>query len=237
MRSDLPKVLHEAAGRPLVQWVVDAARGAGAAPIVLVVGCGAELVQRALAGQDDLRFVTQEEQLGTGHAVAQTESVVRGSGAEEVFVLCGDGPLVSAQTLNRLAQRRRATGAACALATATLDDPSGYGRTLRDERGRFLGFVEEKNASADQLAIREVNPSYYCFEVGALFEALRRVERDEVSGEFYLTDVPPLLAQMGRAVEVVEGIGPEEALSVNTPAQLAQAERLLLERQERAATR
>ncbi|RMD61959.1 MAG: hypothetical protein D6824_07385 [Planctomycetota bacterium] len=237
MRSDLPKVLHQAAGRPLVRWVVDAARQAGARPIVLVVGYGRDQVKEALAGEEDLRFVTQEEQLGTGHAVGQAESLVRESGAEDVFVLCGDGPLVRPETLERLARRRRETGAACALATATLDDPSGYGRTLRDEGGRFLGFVEEKNATPQQLAIREVNPSYYCFEVGPLFAALGKVERDAVSGEFYLTDVPPLLAKQGCRVEVVEGIEPEEALSVNTPQQLAQAEQALLRRVEGPAGR
>jgi len=236
MQSDLPKVLHRAADRSLARWVFDACSDAGAAPIVLVVGYGDAQVRSEFAGEAAACFARQEEQLGTGHAVQQAEAIVRDSGAHDVFVLCGDGPLIRPDTLRQLRDQRRIAGAACALATATLPDPSGYGRVVRDEAGRFQSFVEEKNASAAQRAICEINPSYYCFAVDALFAALRDVVRDPVSGEFYLTDVPPMLAARGMVVEVVEGLTSEDAASVNTVEHLGEAERVLRARLNGAMT-
>ena len=148
----------------------------------------------------------------------------------DVLTLCGDGPLVRVETLDLLMMRHVETGAAASLATAKLKDPSGYGRIVRDGEGRFAGIVEEKNATAEQRAIREVNPSYYCFRGPALFDALGRVKRDEVSGEYYLTDVPGLLLSEGRRVEVVDSVPPEDVLSINTPEQLAEVDRVLRHR-------
>lgn len=226
MQSDLPKVLHEVGGRPMVLAVIDACREAGCGRIVLVVGYQQERVRAAVEGSGesgDVEFVVQAEQLGTGHAVACCRGAFEGE-AGEVFVLCGDGPLIRPATLGAVLERHRGAGAAATLATSVIEDPSGYGRVVRDGSGRFERIVEQKNATAEELSIREVNPSYYCFSASKLFAALERVERNEKSGEYYLTDVPALLLGEGERVEVIDAVPPEDVLSINTPADLAQVD-------------
>ena len=229
MRSDLPKVCHEIGGRPMVCAVVDACRAAGCGRVVAVVGYKQELVREALAGFD-CEFAVQEQQLGTGHAVLSAEHL--GGWTGDVFVLCGDGPLIRPATLSQMLDRQRSTGASATLATSVIDDPSGYGRIVRDEGGGFARIVEQKNATPLELAIREVNPSYYCFEAQGLFDALHRVERNETTGEYYLTDVPALLKAEGRRVEVIDAVPPEDVLSINSPEQLAEVDRIFRSRRD-----
>lgn len=237
MKSDLPKVVHEVAGAPMIRWVVHAARQAGCSPLVLVVGHGEELVRAALRGggsrDEDLRYVRQEEQLGTGHAV-QCAAPALENFQGEILVLAGDGPLIRPASLRSLIDHHRQTGAEATLATAVLDDPAGYGRILRDEAGGFLGIVEDKHATDRQREIREINPSVYCFAADALFRTLPRLERRPGSGEYYLTDAPGLLVEEGRRVEAVNTLSAEEAVSVNTPGQLAEADRILRNHPEHA---
>lgn len=226
MKSDLPKVVHPVGGRAMVCAVVDAARAAGCRKIVVIVGYKQELVREALAGYDGLQFAVQAEQLGTGHAVQQAESIYKaeladGAKPHDVFVLCGDGPLIRSATLDTILATHRAARAAATLATSIIQDPAGYGRVTRDAAGRFTGIVEQKNATPEQKAIREVNPSYYCFDARSLFESLRRVKRNEVSGEYYITDVFGLLLSDGRRVEVIDAVPPEDVLSINTLEDLA----------------
>jgi bifunctional UDP-N-acetylglucosamine pyrophosphorylase/glucosamine-1-phosphate N-acetyltransferase len=236
MRSDLPKVMHEACGRPMVAWVIDAARAVGAEGITLVIGHGADLVRGAFAREDDIRFAMQMPQLGTGHAVDQARAdYMPARAGDDVLVLCGDGPLVRPATLRALVERHRASGAAATLATGVVADPSGYGRIERDERGDFRRIVEQKDATPAQCALREINPSYYCFRVGELFAALSKVDNRNASGEYYLTDVFELLLREGRRVAVVDAVPPEDVLSVNTPEQLAEVERILSARRDTAA--
>lgn len=232
MRSDLPKVVHEVAGRPMVCHVVEACLRAGCGLVVVIVGYQQERVREALAPFGDrVRFALQEEQLGTGHAVACALPALEGlAGGTPVLVLAGDGPLIRAETLRALLARHLGSRAAATLATSVIDDPSGYGRIVRDTGGRFRGIVEQKNATPEQLAVREVNPSYYCFELGALREGLAGVERNEASGEYYVTDVPSILMAAGRVVEVVDAVPPEDVLSINTPEQLAEVDRVLRDR-------
>lgn len=214
----------------MVCAVVDACLEAGCEKVVLVVGYRQELVRAALAGYDDrVRFAVQDEQLGTGHAVqcaAGLFGVERGERGHEVFVLCGDGPLIRAQTLREVLATHRGSSASATLATSVIDDPDGYGRIVRDAAGRFAGIVEQKSATAEQLKIREVNPSYYCFDAQRLFETLGRVERDGLSGEYYLTPVPSLLQAAGEVVEVIEAVPPEDVLSINTVETLAEVDRV-----------
>jgi bifunctional UDP-N-acetylglucosamine pyrophosphorylase/glucosamine-1-phosphate N-acetyltransferase len=240
MKSDLPKVLHPADGAPMVRHVVEALRAIGATPIVLVVGHGADLVREAFAGDDgDLRFALQTEQLGTGHAVAcGLEAVDPSAGDGDLLVLCGDGPLIRASTLRSLLENHRDSGAAATLATSRVPDPTGYGRIARDEQGRFRAIVEHADADESERAIDEINPSVYAFREVALREILPRVGRGNAKGEVYLTDVFSLLldeAAAGRiegpAVGVVAAVPPEEVLSVNTPEQLAEVDRILRTRQ------
>lgn len=237
MKSDLPKVAHRVAGRAMVEWVVDACVEAGCARVVLVVGYQQEAVRSIFEGFADdevrLEFAVQEEQLGTGHAVRCAEPLFaeeRSRPGHDLIVLAGDGPLIRGETLVTLLDRHHTTAAAATLATSVIDDPSGYGRIVRDSAGRFAGIVEQKSATPEQLAIREVNPSYYCFDASAMFDALRRVQRDPVSGEHYITDVPSVLMRSGERVEVIEAVPPEDVLSINTPEQLDRVDRILRSR-------
>lgn len=237
MNSDLPKVAHKVCGRAMVAWVVDACLDAGCERVVVVVGHGREHVREALTGiahaAARVEYVVQSEQLGTGHAVqcaAEVFTPEREAEGNPVFVLAGDGPLIRAETLKHILDVHKRRHAAATLATSVLRDPSGYGRIHRDAKGRFLAIVEDKDATPEQKAIREVNPSYYCFDARALFDALSRVQRNEKSGEFYITDVPRLLIDAGRRVEVIDAVPPEDVLSINTPAQLADVERILHQR-------
>ena len=229
MNSELPKVAHEVAGRPMVWWVVQACRRARCTPIVLVVGYGAEIVRRVFAGETDIRFVNQDQQLGTGHATMCAEPALEGFDGD-VVVLAGDGPLIRASTIDTMVQRHRETAAAATLATSVLDDPTGYGRIVRDGEGRFAAIVEHKNASSIQRQIREVYPSYSCFDAAALFDSLRRLQRDPVSGEYYITEVPAMLRAEGRRVEIVDAVPPQDVLSINTPQQLQEVEMILKSR-------
>jgi UDP-N-acetylglucosamine diphosphorylase/glucosamine-1-phosphate N-acetyltransferase len=232
MESDLPKVVHAVAGRPMVCHVVEACLEAGCDRVVAIVGYKQELVREALAGFGGrVRFAVQAEQQGTGHAVRCAEGELSGLDAETpVLVLAGDGPLIRAETLRRLLDRHAETGASATLATSVIGDPAGYGRIVRDGSGRFAAIVEHKNASEAQREIREVNPSYYCFRLGSLSEGLRRVGRDGASGEYYLTDVPAILLAGGDRVEVIDAVPPEDVLSINTLAQLAEVDRIMRSR-------
>ncbi|MEZ6234647.1 MAG: NTP transferase domain-containing protein [Phycisphaerales bacterium] len=256
MNSDLPKVCHPVGGRPMVCAVVDACLRAGVRHIVVVVGYKQELVREALAGYvattigeagpggsdtaDEsrgplrLEFAVQGEQLGTGHAVMSAEpafagQVLAGRG-RDILVLCGDGPLIRDETIQRMLHRHRETGAAATLATSVIDDPTGYGRIVRDASGAFQRIVEQKNASDTERAIREVNPSYYCFDGAALFGALKQVGRNPLTGEYYITDVFELLRAGGRRVEVIDAVPPEDVLSINTPEHLAEVDRIFRSR-------
>lgn len=240
MGSDLPKVCHPVGGRPMVCAVVDACLDAGCSRIVVVVGYKQELVRQALAEYGNtVEFAVQDEQLGTGHAVMCAESAYPAGKRVglDLFVLCGDGPLIRAETLRTVLARHRDAGAAATLATSVIDDPSGYGRIVRDGRGSFLRIVEQKNASADELKIREINPSYYCFDAGAMFDALKRVERNGLTGEYYITDVFEGLRRAGRRVEVIDAVPPEDVLSINTPEHLAEVDRIFRGRAKTGSVR
>ncbi len=243
MQSDLPKVAHRVAGRSMVEWVVDACVEAGCSRVVVVVGYQQEVIRHIFEGWTNpncsLEFAVQAEQLGTGHAVRCAESLFASEKREaghDVFVLAGDGPLIRPETLATLLDRHRSTGASAALATSIIADPTGYGRIVRDSSNNFVGIVEQKNATPDQRNIREVNPSYYCFDAKELFAALEKVTRDSVSGEYYITDVPALLMKGGKRVEVIDAVPPEDVLSINTPEQLAEVDRILRARHARSAT-
>lgn len=238
MNSDLPKVAHPVAGQPMVRWVVQAVRELNAQPIVLVVGHGADHVRRMFEqDSQDIVFVTQHEQLGTGHAVDQARPVFREMMDQtDVLVLAGDGPLVRAGTLRTLLEAHRRTKAAATLATSVIPHPDGYGRIVRDSLGRFSRIVEQKDASPDELKIHEVNPSYYCFQAAPLFEMLQRVDNRNASGEYYITDVFTHLLANGHGVEVIDAVPPEDVLSINDPHQLAEVDAILRARMSSSST-
>ena len=232
MPGDGPKVVNEVAGRPMIRWVVEAVRTVGARPIVLVVGCGADEVRDVFAGDDDdLVYAVQAQQLGTGHATACAADALAGVEGD-VLVLAGDGPLIRASTIRALVERHRGRRAAATLATAIVDDPAGYGRIVRDGQGRFEEIVEHAGATAAQRLIREIYPSYACFDSGLLFAALKQLAPDDASGEYRITDVPGLLRGRGHVIELVDGFPPEEVLSINTSEQLEQVDAILSSRVE-----
>ncbi len=227
MNSDLPKVVHKVAGQPMVRWVVQACREAGADPIVLVIGHGGEAVRSIFAGDDaDIRYVTQDKQLGTGHAT-KCASPVLGKFEGDLLVLAGDGPLIRAATIRAMHRKPVETGAAATMATSNIPDPTGYGRIVRDATGRFSAIVEHKNATEAQRQISEVYPSYACFDSKLLFEMLDQLKPDRVTNEYYLTEVFSMLKTRGHRIEIVDAVPPEDVLSINDPQQLAEVDSIL----------
>jgi bifunctional UDP-N-acetylglucosamine pyrophosphorylase/glucosamine-1-phosphate N-acetyltransferase len=214
MRSRQPKVLHQLCGRPLIGYALRTARSL-ADRIALVVGPDSDAVKQAAGA--GINFVEQAERLGTGHAVRQARGV---SDRGAVLVLPGDAPLLSAETLERLIQHHRASGAAATLLTAIVEHPAGYGRILR-QHGRVQGVIEDRDATDDQKRIAEINTSVYCFDGGRLWPALDHVRADNDQGEYYLTDVVGILARGGARIEAITTPDPAECLGVNDRKQLA----------------
>lgn len=228
MGGDLPKVLFEAAGRPLVCWVLDALAAAGVHDRIVVVGYRAALVQEAVAGLPGVSFALQREQRGTGDAVAAAAGLIEerlrdttSDACRPVIIVCGDSPMLRPESVADLLGRFTELRAACLLGTALTADPAGLGRIVRDAAGTFVGIVEEKDATADQRAIREVNMSTYVFEARALLQSLARLDNTNAAGEYYITDCPGMLLAEGRIVDAIPCLDQSETLSVNTPEQLA----------------
>ncbi len=224
MGSDLPKVLHELDGRPLVQYSIDRARAAGVDEIVLVTGYRRELVEEALADQG-VRFAVQTEQRGTGHAVLSARDHLADLEGE-VVVLYGDMPLLGAETIRSLIDTRRDTMAAAVALTIVTENPPDFGRIIRDERNRVQRVVEVKDANEEELSIKEVNVGAYCFDGPSLLPALDQLRSDNAQGEFYLTDVIGILAAEGRRVETVTAGSLEETLGINDLTHLSFASKL-----------
>jgi bifunctional UDP-N-acetylglucosamine pyrophosphorylase / glucosamine-1-phosphate N-acetyltransferase len=222
MKSEKAKVLHEVCGQPMIRYVVDAARGAGAKTIVVVVGYAAEQIREYLGDEPDILFATQSEQLGTGHAVKICRPLLAGYHGP-VLVLVGDEPLLRPQPLADLLERRHHDQAACLLGTAVMDDPMGFGRILRDSAGRFLRIVEERDCTPEERALSEVNPSCYVFELPGLWDALDQIGTSNSQGEYYLTDAPEHLKSMGRKVVALNVLRADDVIGVNTRQHLAQA--------------
>ena len=223
MNSDLPKVLHEVSGKPMVGWVVDACKTAGADRIILVVGHGAEVVKEQISGCE---FVLQEPQLGTGHAALVCKDVLSDFDGD-ILILGGDGPLLRTSTIDSMMSLHYQENAHGTLATSVIPDPTGYGRIVRDEKDKFQAIIEHKNATQEQLEIQEVYPSYAVFNASALWDALDRLVPNELTNEYYLTEIPRMMKEDGLTIEIVNAVDPEDILSINTPEQLAEVESIL----------
>ncbi len=221
MGSDLPKVLQPLAGKPLLYHVIACSREVGAADICVVYGHGGELVQAAFTGQP-IRWALQAEQLGTGHAVMQAAPDTANENL--VLVLYGDVPLLRPATLKRLIEACE-SGAAAVL-TVDMDDPFGYGRIIRDN-GKVIRSVEEKDATADERAIREINTGVFCCPADKLKGWLKRLGNDNKQGEYYLTDVIGIAVADGVTVHGIEADSWVEIMGINDKKQLAEAERAL----------
>ena len=229
MNTRLPKVLHEVSGRPMLAHVLGACRAANVSRILVVVGFGAEQVKERYADAKDIFWVEQREQRGTGHAVLCCQDHLRDF-AGDTMILCGDGPLIRAETLRTLMEMHDSENSKATLATAVLEDPSGYGRIARDSGGNIQGIVEHSDCTPEQLEIKEVNPSYYLFDNQLLFNLLAQVKPDNVKQELYLTDVVAGAISMGHRVLAVAAVRPEEAMGVNSRAQLSVASKIMQRR-------
>ena len=235
MRSDLAKVLHPIAGQPLLEHVLEACERAGVRRAVVVVGARREQVMAFLdarpSGAMAVRTAVQAEQRGTGHALGCAWPAIDALGAtRELVVLCGDAPLIRARTIADLVGLHRARAAGATILTADLDDPTGYGRIVRAPGGDVEGIVEDRDASPAERALTEINSADYVFDRRAVQDALARVTADNRQGELYLTDTIALLKAEGRPILALRADDAREVLGVNTPEQLAEAERAFLAR-------
>lgn len=227
MKSRLPKVLHKAAGKPMVQHVLDAAKVAGARRQIVVTGFGGAMVREAIGSQAEC--VVQEEQLGTGHAVLQAKELLAGEKGT-LMVLCGDTPLLTPAALEKLAHEHEQQHAKATILTAIFDDATGYGRIIRDADGSVMKIVEQKDASEEEKKVLEANAGIYCFDIEALFAALAKVTNDNAQGEYYLPDVIAILKNAGEKIWATAADDAEDTLGINSRLQLAGAEKILRRR-------
>jgi len=219
MKSELPKVLYPILERPMIEYVLDAMEQAEVDKILIVVGYRSNLVRATLAHRQNLEFVEQTEQLGTGHAVMTCHEKLS-SHKEAVMVIAGDSPMVHVDSIRKLFEAYQNESAetrpSCILGTTYKENPVGLGRILRDERGEFLGIVEDKDASPEQKKITEVNMSYYVFHTPDLLEALTHLRTDNAQKEYYITDTPAIMLSLGKRVVALPVLKPIESLGINT---------------------
>jgi bifunctional UDP-N-acetylglucosamine pyrophosphorylase / glucosamine-1-phosphate N-acetyltransferase len=228
MKSRRAKVLHELGGSPLIAHVCRTAKALDPRKILVVVGHQAEQVEQAVRTEvgDLASFVLQAEQRGTGDAVESARALLENS-SSLLLVLSGDVPMIRLETLKKLVEHHRASAADCTILSVRLENPTGYGRVVRDEQNSFTNIVEHRDATPEQRQIREINSGIYCFDTKTLFSALRRVEPVNEQGEYYLTDVPAILTAEGGKVSIYLHSDAREVSGVNTRADLAEFENLL----------
>jgi bifunctional UDP-N-acetylglucosamine pyrophosphorylase/glucosamine-1-phosphate N-acetyltransferase len=229
MKSTRAKVLHKVLSEPMIRHVVQTVNSVGFDNIFVIVGHQKEEVMAVL---DDYQvfFVTQEEQLGTGHAVLCAESQLQVIGGR-VMILSGDVPLISKDSIQQMLIAHKARKPALTIMTTKLADPANYGRIKRNKQGQLLAIVEEKDATAEEKKISEINAGIYCAEVSFLFEALHKVGTDNSQGEVYLTDIVKIAIDIGQKVEIFRGASSEEVLGVNSKVELEAANKYLQEKQ------
>lgn len=226
MKSALPKVLHPVCGRPMVEYVLEAARSAGVARVVAVIGHRADLVREKLSQHSDIEFALQEEQKGTGHALMMCQEQLR-SHDGPVLVLAGDTPLLKKESLAALLQTLKEQNASAVIGTAVTESNFGLGRIVRNGKGEFERIVEEKDASADEKRIQEINTGCYAFDSQSLLASLNQIRPNNSQSEYYLTDCPRVLKDAGKTVMALKAFDMVEALGVNTREQLAEVTRTL----------
>lgn len=231
MKSDLPKVVHTIEDKCLVDYAIDAALGAGAEDICLVVGYKYEIVHERIAHKN-VQFVLQEEQLGTGHAVKCAKNFLGESG--NTMILFGDTPLITAETLQRLCAYHEKCQNTVTVLSAMIDDPTGYGRIIRDKEGNFVKSVEHKDANEQELASREINSGMYIFDTKELKEALEKITPNNAQGEYYLPDTLTIIKNKGLKVDAFALEDAEDITGVNDQEQLKAAAVIIRKRQGKA---
>lgn len=221
MKSAVPKVLHPVCGRPMIEYVLDAAREAGVWRIVAIVGHAADQVRAALSIHPDVEFALQAEQKGTGHAVMMCRDALRGHDGP-VMILTGDAPLMKSSSFAGLLEDFSTHKAACVIGTAKTQNNAGLGRIVRDSQGTFLKIVEERDASSEERQITEINVGCYVFDGQSLLKTLDLLQPNNKQGEYYLTDCCGILKSQGATVIASSRLDISEALGVNTRQQLAE---------------
>ena len=232
MKSAQPKVLHQVAGSPMIDYVLDAAAQLAPESTTVVVGHQAETLKSALAGRAELGFVVQEPQLGTAHALLMTEPALKGA-AGTLVLLSGDVPLLTPATLKRFLERHITAHAAATVLTALVDNPHGYGRIVRSGE-QIARIVEERDATDAERAIREINSGIYAFALDGLFDAVRRVAAENAQHEYYLPDLVGIYRRSGRGVETVSVANPDEIRGINSREELAAVGRVVREARTQA---
>lgn len=227
MKSDLPKVVHRIEGKCLVDYVVEAARGADVSEVCLVVGYKHEVVEAEIESKD-VTFALQPEQLGTGHAVKCAYEFLGEAG--QTLILFGDTPLITAKTLRALAAYHEAAGNAVTVLSAKVPDPTGYGRIIRDEQGNFVKSVEHKDASAEELLSTEINSGMYIFDTAELKAALTKITPNNAQGEYYLPDTLTIIKEKGLRVDAYALEDATDISGVNDQIQLAEAAEIIRKR-------
>ncbi len=223
MESELPKVLHPCCGLPMVRHVIRAAKASGANRVVVIAGYKSELVHREL--KDEVLYAEQPDQLGTGHAVMCAADQLGMDG--ETMVLCGDTPLISADTLRMLHEAHRKAGNGVTVLSAIMEDPHGYGRIIRDAEGHFLRITEDKDCTEEEKKVCEINSGMYIFDTAMLQDSLKKLTNNNAQGEYYLTDTIELILRAGGQADAVPVSDVNEIMGVNTKAQLAVAEQVM----------
>ncbi len=228
MNSDLPKVVHKCMDQPMVHYVIKAAKDAGAFDVCVIVGYKAGEVKSAI--YDIVDFAEQTEQLGTGHAVKCAKDFIGTEG--DTIVLCGDTPLITGETLKALVDTHKKEANGVTVLSAIVDDPTGYGRIVRDAEGNFTKIVEQKDGTPEELAVCEINSGMYIFNSEALSASLELLGNDNAAGEYYLTDTIALIKKIGlkTSAMAVTGERVNEIKGVNTPEQLKEAEEIMKNR-------
>jgi bifunctional UDP-N-acetylglucosamine pyrophosphorylase/glucosamine-1-phosphate N-acetyltransferase len=235
MKSETAKVLHKLGGRPVIAHVVRTAAALDPRRIVVVVGHQAEAVEQSVKTEindDRVSFALQEEQLGTGHAVLSARRFFENENST-LLILSGDVPMIRVETLAKLVQQHRThrgRGAACTILTVKLDEPTGYGRIVRDQLGLFQKIVEQKDASEEERKIREINSGIYCFNSRMLFDSLAKVRNDNKQNEYYLTDAPQILSEAGEPVSLFQHADFREVSGINNREELAEMEKIMRRR-------
>jgi bifunctional UDP-N-acetylglucosamine pyrophosphorylase/glucosamine-1-phosphate N-acetyltransferase len=232
MKSRRPKPLHEVCGRPMLEYVLRACFEAGCGRVLVVVGHGKDEVVARFGKDDRIFWIEQIEQLGTGHAAKMCAGELQENPCD-VFILAGDGPLIRGEVLRTLLQAHHDEKAAASMATAVLDDPTGYGRIVRDDNGDFIEIVEQADATAQQREIREVFPSYYCVRSDELLPALEKLTNNNKKREYYLTDIYGIIRQQGKKVLAVQAVTQEDSLAVNDRIQQAEVDAIMQDRIQR----
>jgi bifunctional UDP-N-acetylglucosamine pyrophosphorylase / glucosamine-1-phosphate N-acetyltransferase len=226
MKSDLPKVVHTVNGKPMVEYAIEAAKGAGADEVCLVVGYKSELVKESVTSK--VQYAIQEEQLGTGHAVKCAKDFIGTEG--ETLILFGDTPLITGATLKKLVEFHRQHENKVTVLSAMVDNPTGYGRIIRLEDGSFLKSVEHKDANKTELLSKEVNSGMYVFDARELAEALNRLTTNNAQGEYYLPDTLTIIKNKGLRVDAYVLEHAVEMTGVNDQEQLKEVERIITKR-------